>query len=536
MLDTFQWLLAGTTQEPAQTQHPSQCAAKPNTSCIIALDRNEKVELKEEGKDDEDPKPHVSSPRRSRMNQEDASRQKPCTRSGCWADMRSNSSARDELLDDMDDASDEATRKARSFNPPANPGIDAGLLSMRAPLSTAQAHTHSNRVRNRWRKEYYSVIGTTCFTVPSLVWRERVTQIGGNSSKHPGHTTILRCRMKVLTMPSKLFLLYLMPGFIGQSTIPAPFYNGTSNLNPLLESATIAPDPATAPPLQTLTLRHTWTTPSRQTLSAGTTTKQPPLSGPHCGLCSCTNAQPNPFAFIMQGLKPEPSGNAGIATGLLSVRGALSANHAHKQSNSVRKKWRKEHYSVIGTTCFTVPSLVWRGRVAQSGWNNSWLPGHTTILRCRMKTERKVIKLFSAAVSRKYVWDLDFSHHEKLDPYLNPFQYEFGSWAQRRFDSALEVLQETFKRAVTAMAMRTEAPARTQNASQRASRANTSWIAVLSSNEREELRELSKDDEDPKPHVSSPRRSGMDQEDASRPTTMHEIRLLGGHACKFMRN
>nr|XP_037289506.1 mucin-2-like [Rhipicephalus microplus] len=102
--------------------------------------------------------------------------------------------------------------------------------------------------------------------------------------------------MQVLTRPSKFFLLFLMPGFIGPSTIPAPFHNGTSNLNP----ATITPDPATAPPLLTLTFDHTWTTPSRQTSSAATTTKQPPLSAPHCGLGSCANAQPNPFAFIMQ--------------------------------------------------------------------------------------------------------------------------------------------------------------------------------------------------------------------------------------------
>ncbi|XP_077532709.1 uncharacterized protein LOC144145092 [Haemaphysalis longicornis] len=87
-----------------------------------------------------------------------------------------------------------------------------------------------------------------------------------------------------------------MPGLIGPSTIPALFHNGISNLNP----ATIAPHPATAPPLQTLTLDHTWTTPSRQTSSAATTTKPPPLSAPHCGLGSCANAQPNPFAFIMQ--------------------------------------------------------------------------------------------------------------------------------------------------------------------------------------------------------------------------------------------
>ncbi|XP_075747190.1 uncharacterized protein LOC142804298 [Rhipicephalus microplus] len=101
---------------------------------------------------------------------------------------------------------------------------------------------------------------------------------------------------KVLTMPSKLFLQFLMPGFIGPSTIPAPFHSGTSNLNP----TTIAPDLAIALPLQTLSLDHTWTTPSRQTSSAATTTKQTPLSAPHCGLSSCANAQPNLFAFIRQ--------------------------------------------------------------------------------------------------------------------------------------------------------------------------------------------------------------------------------------------
>ncbi|KAL3173258.1 hypothetical protein MRX96_012385 [Rhipicephalus microplus] len=150
-------------------------------------------------------------------------------------------------------------------DPSGNAGIAMGLLFVWGSLSAGQAHTQSNWVHKRWRKDYYWAIGTCFFTLPSLGWRERVTQIGWNSGKHPGHSAILRCRTK--------------------------------------------------------------------------------------------------------GPKPNPSGNGGIAMGLLPMRGSLSAAQAHTQSNSVHKRWRKDYYSDIGTIFFTVPSLGWRERVARSGWN-----------------------------------------------------------------------------------------------------------------------------------------------------------------------
>ncbi|KAL3181759.1 hypothetical protein MRX96_036138 [Rhipicephalus microplus] len=144
------------------------------------------------------------------------------------------------------------------------------LLFVRIPFSAAQARTRSNSVRKRWRKEYYSGIGTISFTVSSLVWRKRVAQSGRSTRKHPGHSAILRCGMK--------------------------------------------------------------------------------------------------------GPKPERSGNAGIAMDLLFVRIPFSAAQARTRSNSVRKRWRKEYYSGMGTISFTVSSLVWRKRVVQSGRSTPGIP------------------------------------------------------------------------------------------------------------------------------------------------------------------
>ncbi|XP_075741912.1 uncharacterized protein LOC142793679 [Rhipicephalus microplus] len=154
--------------------------------------------------------------------------------------------------------------------------------------------------------------------------------------------------------------------------------------------------------------------------------------------------------------------------------------------------WRKEYYSDIGPSFFTVPSLGWRERVAQSGWNT--------------------------AVSRKYT--LDFCLYEHAYPCFHQNQYGCGTWAQRRFESVFEALLQAFQRVVTGMAMSTQASGRNQNPSQRASRTNTSWIAFWDSNEIEELGEEKKEDGDSRPLVSNTRCSGMHQEDASRPTTM----------------
>ncbi|KAH7932148.1 hypothetical protein HPB51_029565 [Rhipicephalus microplus] len=206
---------------------------------------------------------------------------------------------------------------------------------------------------------------------------------------------------------------------------------------------------------------------------------------------------------VSSGPKPEPSGTACIAKGLLSVWCLYKSAQAPPQLNMLRKKWHKEGYKTIGTTFFSVPSLVWIKRVAQNGCNT--------------------------AVCRNYAVALAFSH---AHPNFNSYRCECGNWAQGHFQSVLELLLEASQRVVTGMAMRTQAPARTQNLSLRAARTNTNCIAVLCTKEREELREENKKDGDSRPLVSSPGGSGMDQQDASRLTTMYEIRLLGGHAFK----
>ncbi|KAL3182406.1 hypothetical protein MRX96_007593 [Rhipicephalus microplus] len=72
---------------------------------------------------------------------------------------------------------------------------------------------------------------------------------------------------------------------------------------------------------------------------------------------------------VFPGPKPEPSGTACIATGLLSVRCANKSAQAPPQLNMLRKKRHKESYSTIGIIFFSVPSVVWTKWGAQSGCN-----------------------------------------------------------------------------------------------------------------------------------------------------------------------
>ncbi|KAH7982421.1 hypothetical protein HPB52_004692 [Rhipicephalus sanguineus] len=91
----------------------------------------------------------------------------------------------------------------------------------------------------------------------------------------------------------------------------------------------------------------------------------------------------------------------------------------------------------------------------------------------------------SDPVCRRYAVALEFSRQEHADPCYSFYRYVCGNWAQRRFDSVLDLLLVTFQQTVTSMAMRTQAPAHFQNPSQRAARAYTSCIAVLDKKERE---------------------------------------------------
>ncbi|KAL3180531.1 hypothetical protein MRX96_009078 [Rhipicephalus microplus] len=60
--------------------------------------------------------------------------------------------------------------------PSGSTGIAMSLLSVRGPLSAAQARTQYNSVRKKWFKEYYLDIGTNFFTLPSLGWTKGIAQ------------------------------------------------------------------------------------------------------------------------------------------------------------------------------------------------------------------------------------------------------------------------------------------------------------------------------------------------------------------------
>ncbi|KAL1472542.1 hypothetical protein MTO96_022945 [Rhipicephalus appendiculatus] len=191
---------------------------------------------------------------------------------------------------------------------------------------------------------------------------------------------------------------------------------------------------------------------------------------------------------VSPGPKPPSSGTGGIAAGLLSARGPLSAAQARTHFDMVRKKWRKEGYSVVGTVSFAVLIVAFILLLV--------------VLSRMVRTKRVAQSGCDTAVCRRYAAALNFSHQEHADPCFSFYQYVCGKWVQRRFDSVLDGLLETFQRVVTGMAMRAQAPAQFQNPSQRAARAYTSCISVLDRKEREEVRE-NKEDGEPRPLVSS---------------------------------
>ncbi|XP_065292689.1 uncharacterized protein [Dermacentor albipictus] len=148
------------------------------------------------------------------------------------------------------------------------------------------------------------------------------------------------------------------------------------------------------------------------------------------------------------GTTTAPSRTGGIAANLLAARGPLSAAQARTQLHQMRKKWRKEGYSVVGTMSFAVLIVAFvlllvmitrmfrSRRVGQAGCNNA------------------VCKRYSAAMA--------FSRQEHADPC-----YSF------------------YRATVTKIADNTQAPAQFQNPSQRAARAYTSCTRVLHKNDRE---------------------------------------------------
>ncbi|KAH6948732.1 hypothetical protein HPB50_026033 [Hyalomma asiaticum] len=174
---------------------------------------------------------------------------------------------------------------------------------------------------------------------------------------------------------------------------------------------------------------------------------------------------------ISPGPVPQPSSTGGIAAGLLSAGGPLTAAQARTQLNIVRKKWRKEGYSVVGTISFAVLIVAFILLLV--------------MLSRMLRTKRVVQSGCNTAVCRRYAEALEFSRQQHADPCFSFYRFVCGNWAQRRFDSVLDVLLETFQAAVVDMAVRTQAPAQFQNPSQRAARAYTSCIAVLDKKDRE---------------------------------------------------
>nr|XP_054918797.1 uncharacterized protein LOC129380813 [Dermacentor andersoni] len=83
-----------------------------------------------------------------------------------------------------------------------------------------------------------------------------------------------------------------------------------------------------------------------------------------------------------QGTTAAPSHPGGIAANLLAARGPLAAAQARSQLHQMRKKWRKEGYSVVGTISFAVLIVAFilllvmitrmfrSKRVAHAGCNN----------------------------------------------------------------------------------------------------------------------------------------------------------------------
>ncbi|KAK8778243.1 uncharacterized protein LOC144099399 [Amblyomma americanum] len=80
---------------------------------------------------------------------------------------------------------------------------------------------------------------------------------------------------------------------------------------------------------------------------------------------------------------------------------------------------------------------------------------------------------------------MDFSRHVHADPCYSFYEYVCGGWTERRFDSVLDTLLVKFRRTVTELALRTQAPSQFQNPSQRAAKAYMSCINVLHKQQKE---------------------------------------------------
>ncbi|KAH7980830.1 hypothetical protein HPB49_019508 [Dermacentor silvarum] len=166
-----------------------------------------------------------------------------------------------------------------------------------------------------------------------------------------------------------------------------------------------------------------------------------------------------------------PSGAGGIAANLLAARGPLAAAQARTQLYQMRKKWRKEGYSVVGTISFAVLIVAFILLLV--------------MLTRMFRSKRTAHAGCNNAACKRYAAALTFSRQEHSDPCYSFYRYVCGRWGMRRFDSVRDILLNSFRTAVTDMAIRTQAPAQFQNPSQRAARAYTSCISVLDRKDRE---------------------------------------------------